>query len=579
MKGQVAAAKVGRNDPCPCGSGKKFKHCCQGKDARAQFRPSTTERPSLISADEQNMQALAQAAKAHWEAGRYADAAILFSQIALLRPSSAEAHYDLGRSLLRCGRLAEAIASLERAVELRPGFVEALGQSAYALEGWGKEPEALFVYRRLSRLADNSLDRLYYSAKALTMEGKLDEAEETLRRMLVLAPDHAGTRSILGSLLLDRGRFEEAEAELTKAIDALPGAFHKLTGVRRMTEAHRPLIERMRSLVDGPGVDRDSRVDVEFGLGKAYDDLGDYAEAIRHYDTANRLRATSSRFDRAARARQYDSLIARSTREALERAARSLGRSARHGDELPVFIVGMPRSGTTLLEQILSSHPAVAAAGELPFWRARVLDWSASKSSPDAAALAKAADDYLALLRGVGPEELRVTDKAPRNFEFMGLIRVAFPDARIIHCRRHPVDTCLSIFFTNFWEGQDYSWDRGDLVFQYRQYERLMDHWRKVLPDDRFTEVQYEALVTDREAETRRLISFIGLDWDDACLAPERNERAVRTASVWQARQPVYKWSVERWRRYEAWLGELQELLPESEASAARREDSRGQTE
>ena len=165
-----------------------------------------------------------------------------------------------------------------------------------------------------------------------------------------------------------------------------------------------------------------------------------------------------------------------------------------------------------------------------------------------------------------------MTDKQPINFELLWLIRLAFPDARIVHCRRHPVDTCLSIYFTNFWAHQnDYACDRGDLVFYYRQYERLMDHWRRVLPPDRFTEVDYETLVADREAETRRLVAFIGLDWDDACLAPERKRRAVKTASVWQARQPVYKTSVERWRRYEPWLGELRELLPEPASAGSAR--------
>ena len=162
-----------------------------------------------------------------------------------------------------------------------------------------------------------------------------------------------------------------------------------------------------------------------------------------------------------------------------------------------------------------------------------------------------------------------MTDKRPGNFEMLGLIRLAFPDARIIHCRRNPVDTCLSIFFANFGASQDYAWDRGDLAFAYRQYERLMDHWRRVLPSDRFTEVQYATLVAEQEVETRRLIAFCGLDWDDACLAPERNGRVVRTASLWQARQPVYKTSVERWRRYEPWLCELRELLPAAETQAS----------
>jgi hypothetical protein len=230
----------------------------------------------------------------------------------------------------------------------------------------------------------------------------------------------------------------------------------------------------------------------------------------------------------------------------------------------------MPRSGTTLVEQILSSHPAVAAGGELNFWGDRLRGWLAPKfGAADAGALAKAAEDYRAELRRIGPDALRVTDKTPRNYELLWPLRLAFPEARVIHCRRSPVDTCLSIFFKNFSARQGYACDRGDLVFFYRQYKRLMDHWRRTLPADRFTEVVYETLVADREAETRRLIAFCGLNWDDACLAPERNSRAVKTPSLWQVRQRVYHTSVERWRRYEPWLGELRELLPAAEAEGS----------
>jgi hypothetical protein len=170
---------------------------------------------------------------------------------------------------------------------------------------------------------------------------------------------------------------------------------------------------------------------------------------------------------------------------------------------------------------------------------------------------------YLSVLAGISAAALRVTDKNPFNFRDLGLVRMALPGAFIIHCRRHPVDTCLSIFTTNL-TAHDISFmgNREDLLFYYRQYERLMQHWREVLPPDRFLEVDYEALVSDREAQTRRLIAFCKLEWDDACLQPERNPRAVNTASVWQARQPVYRTSVERWRNYEPWLGALAELLP-----------------
>ena len=231
-------------------------------------------------------------------------------------------------------------------------------------------------------------------------------------------------------------------------------------------------------------------------------------------------------------------------------------------DETPVFVVGMPRSGTTLVEQIVSSHPLVAAGGEREYWVRNGRTWEESgEGGLTEAAIHRLATDYLAELRRVAPDAARVTDKLPYNFLWIGLIHLALPNARIVHCRRHPVDTCLSIYFTHFARRANFGSDRGDLVCEYRQYERLMAHWRAVLPADRFLDVDYETLVADQEAGTRRLIEFCGLAWDDACLRPEGNRRVVMTASSWQARQPVYRSSVARWRNYEEWLGELRELL------------------
>lgn len=168
-------------------------------------------------------------------------------------------------------------------------------------------------------------------------------------------------------------------------------------------------------------------------------------------------------------------------------------------------------------------------------------------------------------VRDIGPNALRVTDKLPDNFQRIWLIRLAFPEARIIHCRRNPIDTCLSIFFTNFGGRHDYAYDRSDLVFYYRQYQRLMAHWRQVLSPDRFLEIDYECLIMDPDTTARQLIAFCGLPWDNACLSPEKNERTVKTASAWQVRQRVYATSVDRWRRYEPWLGELRELLTDAD--------------
>jgi Sulfotransferase family len=235
-----------------------------------------------------------------------------------------------------------------------------------------------------------------------------------------------------------------------------------------------------------------------------------------------------------------------------------------------VLIVGMPRSGTTLAEQILSSHPGVAAGGEMHIWNRRgAMFEQAGASGTEPAYVQELAEAYLRWISALAPEAVRVTDKMPFNFLWTGLIHLAFPRAVIVHCQRQPIDVALSVHQTHFSPLVDLPTGGKDLVFYYRQYERLMAHWRAVLPADRFLELRYEELIANPEPITRRLIAFCGLPWDDACLHPERNQRVVKTASKWQARQPVYRSSVDRWRRYEPWLGELRELLPPAIAAPA----------
>ena len=568
MSGQAAAPgltpKVGRNDPCPCGSGRKYKHCCQDK-APVAFSDDASP-SSSAPLPRAKLNATFKAAKSHADAGRWADAVPLFEELARQDPNNATSLFNLGWTYLRCARFKEAVSVLQRTIELRPSHVEALTNLTLALAADGRRPEAVSTYRKLSRIADSPIERRYFLAHMLEIEGRVAEAEAELRHVLAVAPGHVDSRALLAALLTRRGAFDEAERQLRETLDALPSGFLSLAKARRMTEADRPLIERMRARAEGPHLDRFSRIHIHFGLGKAYEDLGDYAEAMRHYDQGNRLKAMSTPFDRAAMAKRFDVISARFAAKEVLRAERRPALPAAPGQELPVFIVGMPRSGTTLVEQILSSHPSVAAGDELYFWLGQVRGPNGPRlEALDPEAMAEAAASYLALLRGIGPQALRVTDKAPGNVDRLGLLALALPQARIIHCRRHPVATCLSIYFELFDASWDFAYDRGDLAFAYRQYERLMDHWRGVLPPDRFTEVEYETLVHDREAETRRLIAFCGLDWDDACLQPQRNERTVKTASVWQARQPVYTSSIDRWRRFEPWLGELRELMPRTE--------------
>jgi Sulfotransferase family len=236
-----------------------------------------------------------------------------------------------------------------------------------------------------------------------------------------------------------------------------------------------------------------------------------------------------------------------------------------------VLIIGMPRSGTTLVEQIVSVHPEVGAGGELNFWNERGAAWHSA--SPDgnetpsvvSQFLAKAAKDYLGILRAIAPKAARVTDKMPFNFLWAGLIHVAFPRAIIIHCRRAAIDTALSIHQTHFHPTVAFPTGGVELVAYFRSYQRLIDHWRTVLPTDRFIEVDYEDLTRAPEPVIRRIIAACGLAWNDVCLRPESNPRAVKTPSKWQTRQPIYRTSVERWRRYEPWLGPLRPLVDERE--------------
>lgn len=301
---------------------------------------------------------------------------------------------------------------------------------------------------------------------------------------------------------------------------------------------------------------RPQRLRVHLAIGKAAEDLRNYALAMQHFDAADAVRREFASFDSGAFSVEIERLIARCTPEWIARAP-ELGSS----DAKPVLIIGMPRSGTTLVEQIVSMHPDVAAGGELNFWNERGAAWRSGTAGKEALFLPKAGADYLAVLRKIAPKAARVTDKMPFNFLWAGLIHVAFPRAVIIHCRRAAIDTALSIHQTHFHPGFAFPTGGAELVAYFHSYQRLMHHWRSVLPADRFIEVDYENLTREPEPVIRRMIAACGLPWHDACLRPECNSRAVKTPSKWQTQQPIYGSSVARWRRYEPWLGPLRTLV------------------
>jgi tetratricopeptide (TPR) repeat protein len=472
----------------------------------------------------------------------------------------ARTHYNLGLALQQKGDHAAAIAAYRQAIALDPGLAEAHDRMGDLLRQRGKNVDAAAAYERAARAApDTTLGRLS-SAKALIVMGRA-EAEERLREVIAVDGTSSEAHFLLGYLLSAAGRFDEAAASYERAVALEPRsakAYQGLVRSRRLTEAERPWVARMEALLKDPAVPPRDRMTLHFAAGKAQDDLGDYAAAIQHFDAANVLRRkVASPFDRRELGKVTDRLIALFTPDFFARHA-----AVAQDDETPVLLVGMPRSGTTLFERILSSHAKVAGGGELGFWNRRGAAWLREGAADLGTKAGGLADEYIALLRKIGPDALRVTDKMPANRFWVGLVHAVLPKARFVHCRRNPIDTCLSIYSTHFSEHWGFACDRGDLAASYREHVRLMAHWRAVIPGNRLLEVDYEDVTSKPEETARRLVAFAGLEWDPACLRPEENRGEVKTANKWQARQPIYRTSVERWRNYEPWLGELRGLLP-----------------
>ncbi|HLN50138.1 MAG TPA: sulfotransferase, partial [Steroidobacteraceae bacterium] len=460
-------------------------------------------------------------------------------------PRYTDAHFRLGIALEKLGDIGGAIAAYDRATKLLPSLTEAWFRAGALVYTLGHVGEAIGCFRRAAATGGKTSFGRLGKARALVIEDRNQEAEQVLREMLVADPRNAMAYDLLGSVLSELGRFEEARAcfERTVAIaPMLAGSYYDLVRCRPVTNDDNSLLQAMQAALSTPGLESGQRQRLHLAIGKAAEDLGDYALAMQHFDAADAVRRGSSSFDSAAFSTEIDRLIARCTPEFIVRA-RELGSC----DATPVLIVGMPRSGTTLVEQIVSMHPEVGAGGELNFWNERGMAWHRSVADEDAF-LTKAAADYLGVLRAIAPTAARVTDKMPFNFLWAGLIHVAFPRATIIHCRRDAIDTALSIHQTHFHPTMPFPTGGAELVAYFRSYQRLIDNWRSVLPADRFIDVDYEDLTRAPEPVIRRIIAACGLAWHDACLRPECNPRAVKTPSKWQARQPIYHTSVARWR-------------------------------
>jgi tetratricopeptide (TPR) repeat protein len=493
--------------------------------------------------------------------GQRDEAVASYRQALMLNPSYVDALNNLGNVLRDFGLRREAVALYRRAIELDPGRAESHCNLGTVLFEFRRVDEAVAGYRQALALQPDYAPAHLSLGLALRQQRRPADAETSCRAALAIDPNYVEALSLLGELRADRGQFSEAEELFRRAIAINPDfsfGFASIATHRKMTSGDTAWLKGAEALL-AKRLPLAHEIGLHYALGKYFDDVRQYDHAFEHYRQANELtKRYGSNYDRAKLTQRVDRIIG-----SFDTAFVRQGRAQASASELPVCIIGMPRSGTSLAEQILASHPAVFGAGEVTFWNAaydayRDAELEGKIGADIMPGMAAGYLDRLTALSGGGP---RVVDKMPGNFLYAGLIHAALPKARIIHMQRHPIDTCLSIYFQNFFNIGPYANDFDNLTHYYGEYVRITKHWRAVLPATSLLEIPYEALIEDQEGWTRRMLDFIGLPWDPRCLDFHQTERVVITASKWQVRQKISRSSVGRWRNYEQFVGPLRSLM------------------
>ncbi len=496
---------------------------------------------------------------------RAEEAAASFREALNLRSDYPEAHSNLGAALMELGRLDEAVESYRRALQLMPDYAEAHNNLGNALRALGRLDEAADSYHRALGIKPDFAKAHSNLGSLRRFQGLAAEAEACCEAALAIEPNLSAALALRADLRSDRGDFAQSEELLRRVLAVDPENAHVLAAIvrcRRMTHADAAWLADAQRLA-ARGLPPPQEAYLRYAIGKYFDDVADYAQAFSSFRKANELRKViRPRHDPERLTREVDTLLGACDRDWLSRAQTRAQPGAPPGTH-PIFIVGMMRSGTSLVEQILASHPSVFGAGELKFWDVAWARYAAStaKGEDSERMLAVLAAEYLQLLRTLSGNAAYVVDKMPGNFMFLGLILAALPGARIINVQRHPVDTCLSIYFQDFEVAPTYTNDLAHLAHYYRQYLRVMAHWRSIAPAGTLLDLPYEGLLEDQEAATRRMLSFVGLPWDARCLDFHQTDRVVITASKWQVRQKLNRRSVGRWRNYAQFIGPLEQLL------------------
>jgi tetratricopeptide (TPR) repeat protein len=549
------------------------------EDALSRFEQALSIKPDYV-------EALNNFGTECFALGRYRLAIDYFQRAVALRPDFADAQLNLGNALLADDRPQAALESYQKASELKGHPIDLRQRMGDLLEVLNRREEALELYDQALREHPDSLQLRLKRGNVLQMLNRHDEAVSAYREVLATHPDNCEAFDCLGFAQAELGDSAGARQAFESALHIEPTRMKSLFGLvnsTAMTEED-PAVHAMKSLSrNTDGLSSSDRILLHFALGKAFADTGQHLLSFDHLNQGNALRRRELKYDEAATLSRFESIRSTFTHDFLRHNTGNGNYSRR-----PIFIVGMMRSGTTLVEQILASHPRVFAAGELlefqesvtesigPLEDSSYLRDFQSKLTPQI--LRNIGSKYLERVHRIEnsirfhrsdatsaeqPLSDRITDKLPTNFLWIGLIHLVFPNAAILHTRRDPVDTCLSCFSNLFSNSQPYTYDLGELGRYYRAYAQLMTHWRQVLPVGAMLDVRYELLVNDLETEARRIVEYCGLEWDEACLQFHKTPRAVRTASMSQVRRPIYRTSVGRPRPNAASLQPLLDALGE----------------
>ncbi|MBF0358438.1 MAG: sulfotransferase [Magnetococcales bacterium] len=462
------------------------------------------------------------------------------------------------------GRLDAAIQCYRKTLEIQHDNVVALSNMSIILFSLGKTDETVSCLQRAVSIQPDYAEAHNNLGNALFSQGKLEEASASYKKAITIQADYPQAYFGLGKIQGDQGKLDEAISSYKKAIALKPDyakAIYNLGGLVKYSD--RSEIEPMLALLT-----KETRTEekclLNFSIGKALSDLENYPEAFQYYLKANNLEREAIQFNISDEAKKF-SRFQEVFNQDFFKAREEFGSS----DVTPIFIVGMPRSGSTLIEQILSSHPDVFGAGELPFFEEvirqtlpadlintlprKISKWQLNDS-------VRLGDEYISRIRKISSKHRFITDKLPFNFMYVGIIKLLLPNAKVIHSVRSAEDTCFSMFRQNFVGDYSYSYNMKELGQYYRLYSDMMAHWHNTLPGFIY-DLQYETLTANQEQESRKLLDFCGLEWNEQCLAFHKTVRNVQTASNAQVRKPIYSSSVGGWRNYEKELKPLLDAL------------------